>query len=101
MTDLETWINDNKDIIFRIARYKRIFTPYEQEKKFIDEDIFEEMYNGTITKAIETNNEVILEIEVWYEDTDFEMKRSKITNYELLSNIQISKIEDEEDQDGV
>lgn len=42
-TDLDTWMHDNSDErIFRVWKYKRVFTPYEQDKKFIDESVYED-----------------------------------------------------------
>lgn len=90
MIDLETFILDNKDTIFRISRYKKIFTPHEEEKKYIDESIYEDSYFGKITKAIEVKDDVLLEIELVYEEDDGEIKSLGITYYELLKNIHIS-----------
>ena len=40
MTDLETFIHDiGEDTIFRMYKYRRLFTPYEQDKKFSDESV--------------------------------------------------------------
>ena len=41
-TDMETWVHDNSDRIFGFLVYKKLFTPYEQEEKFIDESQFED-----------------------------------------------------------
>lgn len=42
MTDLETWLLDTgQERIFRLWKYKRMFTPYEQEKQFCDESQYE------------------------------------------------------------
>lgn len=41
-TDLDTWMHDNSDErIFRVWRYKKVFTPLEQEKKYIDQSCYE------------------------------------------------------------
>lgn len=43
ITDLETWLIDYADeTIFRLWVYKSIFTPYEQDKKYVDESIYED-----------------------------------------------------------
>ena len=42
VTDLKTWILENKDRIFRILHYKKVFTPYEQENAFMDESEYED-----------------------------------------------------------
>ena len=41
-TDMETWLCDNSDRIYRFVVYKKLFTPYEQEQKFSDESQFED-----------------------------------------------------------
>lgn len=44
ITDMETWLLDNDDRIFRYLVYKKLFTPYEQEKKYSDESQFEDTH---------------------------------------------------------
>lgn len=41
ITDMLTWLLDNDDRIFRYLVYKKVFTPYEQEKAFMDESEYE------------------------------------------------------------
>ena len=42
-TDLETWMLDNADMrIFRVWKYKKVFTPLEQDRKYIDQSPYEE-----------------------------------------------------------
>lgn len=96
MTDLETFLHDYADNkIFRIFKYKRIFTPYEQDEKFSDESVFE---NGSypifayIRNAIELpNGDVLLrleETEPIYDRLDDEKETSqKSYIYERLSDI--------------
>lgn len=54
-TDMETWFLDNSDRIYRFVVYKKLFTPYEQDKKFSDESQFEDTHYrfGLIEEAIE------------------------------------------------
>lgn len=54
-TDMETWFLDNSDRIYRFVVYKKLFTPYEQDKKFSDESQFEDIHYrfGFIEEAIE------------------------------------------------
>lgn len=41
-TDLETWMLDNADErIFRVWKYKKVFTPLEQDKKYFDQSMYE------------------------------------------------------------
>ena len=57
-TDMETWFSDNSDRIYRFVVYKKLFTPYEQEHKFMDESQFEDTHFrfGFIEEAIELGN---------------------------------------------
>ena len=40
--NMETFLSDNEERLFRVWVYRRIYTPYEQEKKFIDESEFDQ-----------------------------------------------------------
>lgn len=55
ITDMETWLLDNENRIFRYLVYRRIYTPFEQERKFIDETCYESAYYlfGLIREAID------------------------------------------------
>lgn len=44
ITDMETWLLDFDERIFRFVVYKKLFTPYEQDKKFMDESQFEDTH---------------------------------------------------------
>lgn len=54
-TDMDTWFLDNSDRIYRFVVYKKLFTPYEQDKKFSDESQFEDNHYrfGLIEEVIE------------------------------------------------
>ena len=41
-TNLETFALDNSDTIFRFLVYRRMYTPYEQAEKYIDESFYED-----------------------------------------------------------
>ena len=41
MTDFTTFMLDNLEVEFRYLVKKHIFTPYEQDKKFRDESIYQ------------------------------------------------------------
>lgn len=103
MIDLDTFINNKaSETIFRMYKYKRIYTPYEQDQKFSDESIFE---NGNypiyvrIVNAIELpNGDVLLKL---LEDipiderTDDYDKQPCIYLYERLSDIKLEEHEDD------
>ena len=103
MTDLETFILDEgRDKIFRMYKYRKIYTPYEQDKKYSDESIFE---NGSypsfvrIINAIELpDGDVLLklldDVPVYERTKDYE-KSSCIYLYEKLSDIKLEEWEDD------
>ena len=96
MTDMETFILDNQDKIFRYYKYVQVWTPFELDKKYSDESIFE---NGGyaefvyIRQAIELpDGDVLLKMEVTHNPDDDilyqdEDKNDKLFKYEKLSNI--------------
>lgn len=106
MTDLETFIHDSDNIIFRMYKYKRLYTPYEIDQKFSDESIFE---NGNypiyvmIKQAIELpDGDVLLkllEVKPIYDRTEDYLESSDIYLYERLSDIVLEEhIKDYEEE---
>ena len=99
MTDLETFIYDSDDIIFRMYKYKKVWTPYELEQKYSDESIFE---NGNypmyvkIVGAIELPDKDVLlkllEITPIHERYDNDLDIPNIYLYEKLSDIKFRRI---------
>lgn len=45
-TDLETWLHDFSDRVYRILEYRKPYeyTPYEMENKFVDESIYRDTH---------------------------------------------------------
>lgn len=41
---MSEWAADCRGAVFRYLTYKRLFTPYEQENKFMDESQFEDIH---------------------------------------------------------
>lgn len=101
-TNIGTWVHDLQEgQIFRYCVYKKVFTPYEQDKKFSDEPIFEDggYWNyAYITNVIEIPNDILIEFdELYEEDGDFKSRCFK--TYRKLSDIQLVKYEkDNEEQ---
>lgn len=94
-TDMETWFCDNSDRIYRFVVYKKLFTPYEQEHKFMDESQFEDIsYRfGFIEEAVELGNgEWLLGFR---EIIDGEV--CECVHYYRLSDIQLSYFEQDQD----
>lgn len=108
MTDMETFILDNQDKIFRWYKYKTVWTPFELDKKYSDESIYE---NGGyanfcyIRQAIELpDGDVLLKLEdtynpedeVMYEDGEYDRKFI----YEKLSNIVLEEYNMDNERKG-
>lgn len=94
ITDIGTWWNDvAKGKIFRYQIYKRMFTPHEQEEKYVDEDIFEDNYHfGFISNIMEIPNDILLEIDQGYFDVNkFQLTGNKV--YVKLSEIRLYQCE--------
>lgn len=101
-TDMETWLSDNSDRIYRFMVYKKLFTPYEQEQKFSDESQFEDTHYrfGFIEEVIELGHgEWLLGLREIIDGEVYDI------NYFKLSDIQLSYFEqdqnmlsDEEDE---
>lgn len=101
-TDMETWLSDNSDRIYRFMVYKKLFTPYEQEQRFSDESQFEDTHYrfGFIEEAIELGHgEWLLGLREIIDGEVYDI------NYFKLSDIQLSYFEqdqnmlsDEEDE---
>lgn len=95
MTDFDTFVLDNQDKIFRYYKYVRVWTPFELDKKYSDESIFE---NGGyaefayIRQAIKLPDEdVLLKLEITHSPEDDMLYQDedndRIYKYEKLSDI--------------
>ena len=101
MTDFDTFIHDYADnTIFRYFKYRKVFTPYEMDKKFSDEDIYE---NGGYAKyvyirqAIELpNGDILLKLEETIPPSDedlYDGESDRRFLYEKLSDIVLQEWE--------
>lgn len=65
ITDMETWLLDNDDRIYRFWVYKRMFTPEEQVGKYTDQSEFVNVcaQNGRIVEAIDLNGDWLIGFE--------------------------------------
>ncbi len=94
-TDMETWSCDNSDRIYRFVVYKKLFTPYEQEHKFMDESQFEDDHYrfGLIEEVIELGHgEWLIGFREIIDDEVCEF-----VSYFKLSDIQLSYFEKDQD----
>jgi hypothetical protein len=91
---METWFLDNSDRIYRFVVYKKLFTPYEQDKKFMDESQFVDTHYrfGFIEEAIELGNGEWL---LGFREVVEEEVRGYIS-YFKLSDIQLSYFEQDQ-----
>ena len=39
--NITEWLKDYEHKVFRMWKYKKMFTPYEMEQKFVDESVYE------------------------------------------------------------
>ncbi len=95
ITDLETWLLDEGDKLYRFLVYKRLFTPYEQEHAFMDESIYEDHHYSLcrIEQAIDLGSgEWLLGLrkidELTGEDAD-------IIEYYRLSEIRLARFDED------
>ena len=87
ISDIGTWISDNHDKVYRIAEYKKMFTPYEVENKFMDEDVYEDTYSDVfIVDAYEIPNDVLLKLLIIKDNGD---DFGDVYLYKRLSDIRI------------
>lgn len=58
ITDMETWLTDYSDRIYRYLVYKKMFTPYEEREAFSDESVYESNHYQLcqIEEAIDIGN---------------------------------------------
>lgn len=52
MDGLNAFVNQYKGKVLRLWKYKKMFTPYEQAKKFCDESVYEDDISDTV-KVVE------------------------------------------------
>jgi len=97
MTDFATWLLDHKDKIFTILIYRRVFTPYEQKKCYMDESRYEDdgRYSYcTIEEAIEIPGDILLGVKAVYDPDDL-LEQEELTYYKL-SEVRLSLPNQEE-----
>lgn len=60
--DLETWLLDEGDRLYRYLVYKKKFTPYEEQNAFTDQSVYESIYYSLckIEEAIDLGDDWLL-----------------------------------------
>lgn len=94
ITNLGTWLLDNKDKVFRFYFYKKMFTPREQKECYIDESLYENAnfpFIARITNIIETPGNFMLELQEVDDPGDEEILKSheEIKYYYLYSDLKM------------
>lgn len=95
-TNFADFAERNKDTTLRLQVYRRMFTPEEQEKKFIDQSFFEDIYlmTGRIEEVVPLGNgDYLIGFRVWDDDEPLHER-----SYYRLSEIRLSWFEN--DQEG-
>ena len=84
------FVKTHKDVPFRYWVYKRVFTPYEQDHRFIDESCFEDVCCRTayIRECIVLPDDDIL---IGFLDLDFASDEKKLYEYYKLSEIRLNR----------
>lgn len=103
MTDLETWFHDEgMDKFFKLLTYKRVWTPYEMDKKFSDESEFEDGGYYKIVKILGLielpNNDIWIRFQEYIEcnfpsDDTMLYKACGQPFYEVLSQIKLKEFD--------
>lgn len=93
ISDFNTFINDYGNRLWRILVYKRMFTPYEMDKAYIDETVYEdEWHNVFIEEVIQLpDNDILLGVRTVFDRESIEHPEeySKLDYYKL-SEIRLS-----------
>ena len=100
ITDFETWLMDESDTrIFRYLVYKKVYTPHEQEQKYIDESEYEEGGIYTLAKIEEAidlgNGNWMLGMREIYENGSV----SKNIKYVMLNEIRLWSFDEDQNME--
>lgn len=90
--DFFSFLERNKDRIFRFWVYKRLFTPLEQEQKYIDQGEFEDYHaqTGVIKEAIILpDNDLLLAFYIISDTSVEEVDEHRHLQYYKLSEIRM------------
>ena len=101
--DFEKFFKKNKDLIFRYNAYRKVWTPYELEKKFSDESIYEDggyySYGKINNYYILPNKDILLEFECYIEGDDgFTFESLDHFEYRRLSEIHLTRFNIDNEQ---
>ena len=86
------FFNANPDRLYRFRIYRRMFTPHEQEHKFMDESFYEDYHasKGLIREVIPLpDGDLLLGIATIYESLDELKSENRSMDYLRLSEIRL------------
>ena len=90
--DFFSFLERNKDRLFRFWVYKRMFTPLEQEMMYTDQDVYEDYHanTGIIKEAIVLpDNDLLLGFYIITDTTADEIDAQRQLQYYKLSEIRM------------
>ena len=107
--NIAEWLKDYEHKVFRMWKYKKMFTPYEMEQKFEDESVYESVTCEyvIITKIIPLSNDDYLIGYILADGYDYseiinQSESQKLEWYVKLSEISLAYSEsDNEDFTGI
>ena len=93
--NMEMWLLDYSDRLYRYLVYKKMFTPYEQKQAFSDESIYEDDHYQLckIEEAIDLGNGEWL---LGLRDIEYDGRVYDIVRYYKLSEIQLTYFENDQ-----
>ena len=99
--NMETWVAEHKDTVFRYLVYRKIWTPYEMDEKFSDESEYtSNLYDfGKIVDAIYLGNgKWFVGLSAVDSETKEEISPKRIEYYNL-DEIRLCVFENDEETD--
>ena len=90
--DFETFMHDvGGDRIFQMLVYKKVYTPYEQEKKFRDESVYtDDSYQDIkIKEVVPLDGDILLGVQPLFDYDDLDCDKPRIEYYKM-SDIELS-----------
>lgn len=99
MNNFTDFLEDYKNKVFYYAKYKKVYTPYEQEKKYSDESIYEDCFISVrLSNAWLINDDILLELEEMNDDDyGVPVETSGRFIYVKLSDISLRRYEEKEE----
>ena len=86
-----------ENTVFRIWEYKKMFTPYEQDEKFLDQSIYE---NGLAQHVIIDDVIELPDGDLLLAVHDWEYDKAEYIDYYKLSNISIAKADSDMEEES-